>query len=225
MLIGDRRQHLLDLQAKAAPTDDEQLLKVYETHRLFGIDRALDGLRALSLASCSTNVEEQGHAATSCLTKGHSECGSDIIQSWSLVRQCRALVSTDRDERIRQNLERRIHALSRKTFSHFTGRQLFLRHLNNEIDAPCIAGRFFLQLASARCLSTSMENGGQNKVRGGAMTSNGKRTRLAVLQGTITMPLLSIYVSDWMSIWRRCSSKSPSLALSASAIASSLLLC
>jgi hypothetical protein len=114
LLQGDWTQNLLDLQHQPAPTTDEGLFKVYETHRVFGIEKALEGLHAMSLGSWSTNLEEQGHNYASGLVKAHRGCSASTIQDWSVVRMFRQLVSESRDARILMQLEKRIAALEKK---------------------------------------------------------------------------------------------------------------
>lgn len=135
LLPGHRRANLQRLAAGDPPTDDVVLWKIFEMMRLgMSEDTALDGLQLLSRCSWFTTAEEQGHVAASSLMKLHREYGTATLQCRSMMIQARSMFAESKDERKLKALRGRLAKVKKHNVNYITGRQVFLRHLNYEVQ-------------------------------------------------------------------------------------------
>ena len=140
LLLGDRQANLEALSI-GRPPDDEGLFKVYEMVRMLGYAATLDELECLSRASWSTLQEEKGHVFAKRLMKDHSAYGAGTLQDRSQICQFQQWISVDREETKLVNLRKRLAALNEDNSKYHTGRQQFLKELNEEAARQRSIGR------------------------------------------------------------------------------------
>ena len=130
LLRGDRQRNLEALANSAAPTENENLFKIYELMRIgFNTKTILQGLDALDQISWTALGVEQGHASASGVMKLHREYGVATLMARSMVSQFRPLLAASPEERKLRAAMRSDEVLGKKQLKRFTGRQLYLKEL------------------------------------------------------------------------------------------------
>ena len=92
----------------------------------------LDGLRLLGQASWTTLGEESGHRVASGLHRLHNQYGTATLQSRTMLCQFAALLTSSPEARRLAAMQRRLARCDAVQLQRFTGRQLYLRELNEE---------------------------------------------------------------------------------------------
>ena len=144
LLQGDLVANLTALAAGPRPDDDENKFKMFEMLRVgMGAEAVLEGLRAMARCSWSTLSEEQGHVAASGLMKLHREYGASTLQCRAMMLQCRPFFTATKEQQAVEAKRRQVAKLETKHVAKFTGRQLFLKYLTQEVDRLRSNGRKF----------------------------------------------------------------------------------
>lgn len=154
LLQGDRQDNLRRLLEGPAPSGSGTLFKIYELLRIDGaVSECLDGLEMLSRASWATLDEESGHRITSALAQAHREYGAGTLQARAQVCSFNVMISMDAKAKKLAVLRLRFNALSKRNVKYFTGRQLFLRELNEEVARQKVIGRYTAPGAAGTIMS------------------------------------------------------------------------
>jgi hypothetical protein len=142
LLQGDRNANLFAFAAGPQPDNESStLFRIWTLMQQGEVDICLQGLELLALASWTTLNEEEAHAVASGLMRGHRQYGSPMLQSRSQVIQFQPLLSVDPLEARLARLSGQILRVDTRNPNYFTGRQLFVRELNFEVQEQRLSGR------------------------------------------------------------------------------------
>jgi hypothetical protein len=141
LVIGDRRQNLLDLAAGPSPGDLTSW-KIYQLMQLgFPIDQLLDGVELLSRLSWSSKPVEEGHASASALMKLHHRYGEAQMKARAMVCQSRSLFSRSHLEKRVSELESRMARLRKRDPGKITGKAIYVKELFSLVSQKKQEGR------------------------------------------------------------------------------------
>ena len=139
---GDREDNLRRLQVGPALPGFGADFKIYEMVRIDdAMSESMDGLELLSRAGWSTLDEESGHRISSGLAQAHRQYGARTLQAWSQVCAFDIMTAKDAKSEKLALLRSRLDVLSKRNVNYFSGRQLYLRELNEEVGRQKAIGR------------------------------------------------------------------------------------
>ena len=139
LMLGDIEDNLERLQRRDAP-EDEVSYQIWCLLRE-GCARSdvVAALTTTSHASWSATVVEQGHVHASMTMRRHKQYTQRSMRARAAVAQFKVLLDTVLAERKLVALRRHLDCLARKRPQHFTGRQLFVRCLNDHEQRKLVA--------------------------------------------------------------------------------------